>query len=246
MKKLSLFLLAAVASVASVAQSFPAFNNSHVIDAANILSESTRSYIDQTLQADEDTSGNQIMVLTITSLDGKDIESYSNEAYNHYNLGQKNTNNGVLLVVAHEDRKVRIEVGYGLEGNLPDVLCSRIIEGEIIPNFKQGNFDAGVTNGVNAILQAIKGTYEAPPQQAEGFPWWLPFLLVFGVMGLIIFFAIMKAKGGGGGSGWGGGYRGGYYGGGWSSGGGSWGGGGGGWSGGGGGFSGGGGASGSW
>ena len=171
---------------------------------------------------------------------------YANDAYNHYNLGRKGDNNGVLLVVAHQDRKVRIEVGYGLEGALPDALCGRIIDNEILPNFKAGNFDAGVSDGVSAILQAIQGTYVATDSPSEGLPWWLPFLFVFGSIGFIIILGIIKGTGGGGG--FGGGYRGGgYYGGGWSSGGGGWsGGGGGGWSGGGGGFSGGGGASGSW
>lgn len=248
----SMFMVLGITTKLS-AQSFPALTGSHVIDDANILSDQTEASIDLLIQADEDTSGNQIMVLTITNLNGGDIETYANEAFNHYQLGQKGTDNGVLLVVAHEDRKVRIEVGYGLEGDLPDVLCNRIIQNDIIPNFKNGDFDAGVSNGVNSILQAIQGTYVAQdvPSGDSGFPSWLPFLIVFGIIMIIIILGAISGKGGGGrGSR---GFGGGYYGGGWSSGGwssgssgGGWSGGGGGWSGGGGGFSGGGGASGSW
>ena len=245
---LSWMLLWAFSSAAQT--NFPPITDSHVIDDAHILSDGTRQSLDVILKQDMDTSGNQILVLTIPSLEGRDIEGYANDAYNHYNLGQKGSDNGVLLVIANKERRIRIEVGYGLEGVLPDALCGRIIDNEITPNFKEGNFDAGVTNGVHAILQAIKGTYRAT-SSGDGFPWWIPFLLVFGAMGVIILVAIFKSKGGGtgGGSGWGRGFYGGYYGGWssnrWSGGGGSWGGGGGGWSGGGG-FSGGGGASGSW
>lgn len=232
------------------AQNFPPITGSHIIDAANILSDQTKRSLDLLLQADEDTSGNQILVVTISSLEGQDIETYANNAYNHYRVGQKGTDNGVLLLVAHQDRKVRIEVGYGLEGDLPDVLCNRIIQNDIIPYFKKGDFNSGVNNGVNSILQAIQGTYVAKDKPWDGsIPMWLPILIVFIIIGVIVLLGIINGKNGGGGfrGTRGGGYYGGYYGGGWSSGGSGWsGGGGGGWSGGGGGFSGGGGASGSW
>lgn len=241
---LPLWLMLGVVSVS--AQKFPAISRSHVIDNANILSEATEISLDRLIQAEEDSSGNQVMVLTLKSLDGYEIADYANKAYNHYNLGQKGSNNGVLLVVAMEERRIRIEVGYGLEGNLPDALSARIIDREIQPNFRNGNFDAGITNGVHAILQAIHGAYTAPDEEPD-IPWWFPILVIFGFMGIIIAISILKGKGGG--NGFGGGYRGGgyygrgYYGGGWSGGGGGF---GGGWSGGGGGFSGGGGASGGW
>jgi uncharacterized protein len=221
---------------------FPPINGSHVIDEAGILSVETRNSLDHTIQLHEDSTGNQLMVLVITSLNGNEISMYANEAYNHYNLGQKDINNGVLLLVAHEDRKVRIEVGYGLEGALPDALCGRIINNEIIPQFKAGDFDAGVSNGVHAILQSIQGTYVAEDAVSVGLPVWVPILFIIFFILVIIFISRISSKMGMGSSG--GWTRGrGYYGGG----GGGWsGGGGGGWSGGGGGFSGGGGASGSW
>lgn len=248
MKRHLLLLLMALLPWALWGQtSFPPIQGSHIIDGAGILSAQTVTSLDHLIQSEEDTSGNQVMVLTVPDLGGRDIESYANEAYNHYNLGQKGNNNGVLLVVSNGDRRIRIEVGYGLEGALPDALCGRIINNEIKPYFKQGDFDAGVSNGVNAILQAIHGAYVAKDNGDGELPWWLPLLFIFGFMAIIVIMGIFKGRGGGGGFGGGRYYGGGgYYGGGWSSGGGGWSGGGGGWSGGGGGFSGGGGASGSW
>ncbi|MCG9910813.1 MAG: TPM domain-containing protein [Flavobacteriales bacterium] len=224
---------------------FPATNRTHVIDEAGILSVETQNSIEHLIQNHEDTTGNQVMVVTVSSLEGYAVSQYANEAFKFYQLGQKDINNGVLLLVAPNERKVHIEVGYGLEGALPDALCGRIIQSEILPHFKSGNFDTGVFNGINAILQAIQGTYEAPPK-SNALPIWVPvFMILFFVIISIFLRIVSGGKGGGiGGVPQYGGRR--YYGGGWSGGGSSWSGGGGGWSGGGGGFSGGGGASGSW
>lgn len=235
-------------AVRGTAQTFPAFRGSHVVDEAGILSVETKNALDKTIQVHEDSTGNQVMVLVVKSLDGNEISMYANEAYKHYVLGQKGTNNGVLLVVARDERKVRIEVGYGLEGALPDALCGRIVNNEILPYFKNGDYDGGVTAGVLAILQAIQGTYTATEKPM---PFWLPIFMVVFFMAVIVLISFIKGGGrgrGGFGGGFGGfgGFGGGYYGGGWSGGGGGWSSGGGGWSGGGGGSSGGGGASGSW
>lgn len=246
---ISVWVLCLTMGFSAAAQmAFPPIAGSHVIDAANVLSAETATSLDHIIQRHEDTTGNQVMVVTIPTLDGNDIDMYGNEAYKNYRLGQKGSDNGVLMVVAVQERKVRIEVGYGLEGNLPDALCGRIIRNDIVPHFKQGDYDAGITNGVNSILQAIQGTYVAAADDgggsglAEGWP-------LFIIVGFMVFIVVMGIISGGKGGGRGGRYYGGGWyggGGGWSSGGGGWSGGGGGWSGGGGGFSGGGGASGSW
>lgn len=146
------------------------------------------------------------------------------------------------------ERKIRIEVGYGLEGALNDAMAGRIIRNEIVPAFKKGNYESGIVSGVYAIISAIQGEYvNTASNNVNSISPLFLILLVFGVIGIFILLAIFF-PGSGGGSGGGGWYSGGYrnYGGGWSSGGSSWSGGGGGWSGGGGGFSGGGGASGGW
>jgi uncharacterized protein len=130
-----------------------------VVDQAGILSTSTEQQLTALLQAHEDSTSNQLAVLTIQSLDGEPIEEYALRVARGWQLGQVDLNNGVLLLVAVEDRKMRIEVGYGLEGDLADIVASRIIDQELRPAFREGDFDAGVLRGVRAILAAIEGTY---------------------------------------------------------------------------------------
>lgn len=225
----------------------PPLGRSHIIDQAGMLDASTESMLEATIQQEEDSSSSQMVVLTIPSLEGEDIEGFALRAFKTYKLGQKGKDNGVLLVVALQERKVRIEVGYGLEGALPDALCGRIITKDIIPYFKSGNYEQGIVNGVHSVISAIHGEYTADPS-GRGFTFKSWHLVIIILIIVIILSIVLPKSGSGGGGTW---YSGGYYGGrGW--GGGSWGGGGGGWSGGGGwgggggGFSGGGGASGGW
>jgi uncharacterized protein len=105
-------------------------------------------------------SSNQIAVLTIPSLEGESLEEFSHRVATTWKLGQKGTDNGVLLLVAIGERKVRIEVGYGLEGVLTDIRSAQIIRNEIVPRFRAGDMPGGVTAGINAILKTIEGTYQ--------------------------------------------------------------------------------------
>ena len=109
-----------------------------MVDGANVIDAATREQITQKLAAFEAKSSDQVVVVTVPSLDGEEIEPYSNRLYRSWALGQKQENNGVLLVVAPNDRKVRIEVGYGLEGTLTDLLSKLIIENAVIPGFARG------------------------------------------------------------------------------------------------------------
>lgn len=133
----------------------------HVNDYAHVLSDETIADLEKKLQQHEKTTSNQIVILTINSLEGQTVEQAANEIFNTWQLGQKNKNNGVLLLAAIEDRKMRIEVGYGLEATLTDAHCSRIIRNELVPNFKQTAYDEGTTAGILAIISAIQGTYAA-------------------------------------------------------------------------------------
>ena len=128
-----------------------------VVDAANIIDAPTREAITRKLAAFEAKSSDQVVVVTIPSLDGEEIEPYANRLYRSWALGQSQENNGVLLVVAPNDRKVRIEVGYGLEGTLTDLLSKLIIENAIIPGFRSGNFSGGISQGVDGILTVLSG-----------------------------------------------------------------------------------------
>jgi uncharacterized protein len=224
----------------------PELWGTRIHDEAKILSTGFINQLEQQLKTHEDSTSNQIAVLVIPTLGDYPIEEYALQVSEKWKLGQQGKDNGVLLLLAINDRKVRIEVGYGLEGVLPDALTNQIIRNEIAPYFRQNNYEGGIQAATNAILKAIAGEYQAEQtvtSRKRGRGSMLPFLVV-----LIVIIIISRLRGGGGG----------HRGGGWSSGagwfgaggfssggGGGFGGGGGGFSGGGGGF-GGGGSSGSW
>ncbi|MDB6060084.1 MAG: methanol dehydrogenase [Verrucomicrobiaceae bacterium] len=231
----ALLLLLCSVSVFAAPQ-FPALSG-RVVDAANILSPAMQQQLAAQLDAFERASSIQLVVVTLPDLQGYEIEEFGYQLGREWGIGQKGKNNGAMLIVAQAERKVRIEVGYGLEGALTDALSANIINTVIVPQFKRGQFEDGIAQGTAAIMAALKGEYQ--PQAARptygargGSVFWF-ILVVIGVM----FF-----RGFGGPGGFGGGRRGifipgGFGGGGF--------GGGGGFSGGGGGF-GGGGASGGW
>ncbi|WP_425373965.1 TPM domain-containing protein [Phyllobacterium bourgognense] len=148
--------LLALLSVSGFAAELPALTG-RVVDAANVIDAATREQITQKLAAFEAKSSDQVVVVTVPSLDGEEIEPYSNRLYRSWALGQKQENNGVLLVVAPNDRKVRIEVGYGLEGTLTDLLSKLIIENAVIPGFRSGDYSGGISKGVDGILAVLSG-----------------------------------------------------------------------------------------
>ncbi len=143
------------------------FLSGRVMDEANVLSSESKLSIENKLKEHEKATSNQVVVLIIPSLEGEVLEEYSLKVASTWKLGQKGKDNGVLLLIAKNDRKLRIEVGYGLEGSLTDALSSRIIRNEITPSFKQGNFSLGVEQGVDAILSAIAGTYKEQEESAK-------------------------------------------------------------------------------
>lgn len=128
-----------------------------VVDAAGIIDPSVRQQLAQKLADFEAKSSDQVVVVTVPSLNGEDIETYANRLFRAWALGQKQENNGILLVVAPNDRKVRIEVGYGLEGTMTDALSSVIINGTIIPAFRTGDYSGGISQGVDGILSVLSG-----------------------------------------------------------------------------------------
>ncbi len=157
-----------------------------VVDLADILSPETERTVEALLAEHEAATSNQVAVLTIPSLDGEPLEDYSLRVARAWQLGTSEFDNGVLLLIAYRDRKIRIEVGYGLEGALPDVVAARIIRHEITPRFREGDFDGGVLAGVRAIVGALEGTYTPPEDTADAPPFWagllfltLPMLFAF-------------------------------------------------------------------
>jgi uncharacterized protein len=253
---LSLCVALALAAGVALALTFPPLSG-RIVDQANIIPQQTRETLEPKLAELEQKSGIQLVVATVNTLEGQEIEPYANELFRFWKLGEKNKNNGVLLLVAPRERRVRIEVGYGLEGTLTDALSAVIIANAITPRFKTGDYGGGITRGVDDIVTVLT-TDESEwqkrpslrldrPQAAHPSSWvgviavaaFLILLVVSPGFRTLVFAMLLTGRGGPGGGGggrWGGGFGGG------SSGGGR---GGGGFSGGGG-SSGGGGASGRW
>ncbi len=137
-------------------------------DTAAMLSSQTVSTLDSMLAALEASDSTQLVLLTIPSLEGEVIEEYSLEVAEAWGIGQKKNDNGALLLISRDDRRLRIEVGYGLEGSLTDLTAGRIIGGVIVPRFKEGDFDQGIQDGVLAMVQAVKGEFAASSVPASG------------------------------------------------------------------------------
>ena len=239
----------------ALAFNFPPLTG-RVVDQANIISAQGRSDLETKLKDLENKSGIQLVVATVKSLEGSDIETYANELFRNWKLGEAKKNNGVLLLVAPNEHKVRIEVGYGLEGTLTDALSSVIISSAIVPRFKANDFTGGIERGVDGIISVLSGdTADWQPKPSVRTEDLAPlsnelFLILFVLVVVFVVWSLIRGgggtssgrsarRGGGmiflptGGSDWGGGFGGGGggFGGGFS---------------GGGGWSGGGGASGSW
>jgi uncharacterized protein len=141
-----------------------------IVDQANLLTADQRQRIESKLAQFEQQTGDQVAVLTVDSLDGEAIEDYANKVGRAWALGQKGKDNGVLLLVAKQDRKMRIEVGYGLEPVLTDLQTKVIQDEVIIPYFKKGDFGGGIEAGVDAILSTIQGKPFQPAPEPAGQP----------------------------------------------------------------------------
>jgi uncharacterized protein len=223
--------------VGALALTFPPLTG-RIVDQANIISADARSVLEPKLADLEAKSGIQLVVATINSLEGQEIEPYANELFRTWKLGEKTKNNGVLLLVAPKERRVRIEVGYGLEGTLTDALAKVIVANAITPRFKTGDFSDGISRGVDDIITVLTtdaSEWEKRPQlrldhQPANEPLnWIILLIVIVVVLLLIvspgfrwfFFNVVlnillssgssggSSSGGGGFSGGGGGFSGG-------------------------------------
>ncbi|NBR28024.1 MAG: YgcG family protein [Betaproteobacteria bacterium] len=165
-----------------------------VTDLTGTLDAAQKSALEQKLAAFEARKGAQVAVLMLPTTQPETIEQYAVRVEEKWKLGRKGVDDGVLLVIAKEDRKLRIEVGYGLEGVLPDAVAKRIIADDIAPRFKQGDFYGGVTAGVERITRVIDGEALPPPkaapaQQRGGDNWnnlfVIGFVVVFVVGGIL-------------------------------------------------------------
>jgi uncharacterized protein len=143
-----------LAANAYAAFDFPPLTG-RVVDQANVMSAESRSDVEAKSKALEDNSGIQLVVATVKSLQGSDVETYANELFRFWKLGEAKKNNGVLLLVAPAEHKVRIEVGYGLEGTLTDALSSVIISSAMVPRFRNNDYSGGIERGVDGIISVL-------------------------------------------------------------------------------------------
>ena len=167
-----------------------------VNDYADMLSPAAEQALDTRLRALEESDSTQIVVLTIPSLQGDSLESFSIRVAEQWKIGQKKLDNGAILLVSLQDRKARIEVGYGLEGRLTDLISGRIIDDIIRPYFRAGQYDQGVLEAVNAMASVVRGEYKAKesplaspgraPSQGSKYVYPLLFLIILiGMVGSI-------------------------------------------------------------
>ena len=201
--RLTLFLCL-VLPLATLAQpAIPEHGGRWVHDEANLLSASAIAELEQILKAERDSTSNQIAVLIIPSLEGEPIENYTLKVAEKWKLGQEKKDNGALLFIAVNDRALRIETGYGLEGTLTDAVSSRINRNEIAPRFRQNDFDGGIKAGVIAIIQVIKGEYkndEPPTRKSKKRSPFFTILMI--IIAIIVISRRRNNRGGGGGGYW--------------------------------------------
>jgi uncharacterized protein len=149
-------LLFALAAALAAELSFPPLMG-RVVDAAGLLTPQTRAQLEEKLASLEAKTSDQIVVATVPSLQGTTVEDFGNRLFREWKLGQAKTNNGVLLLVAPNERKMRIEVGYGLEGTLTDAISKVIISTAVTPRFKTGDYAGGIGAGVDALVTVLTG-----------------------------------------------------------------------------------------
>jgi uncharacterized protein len=180
---------------------FPALSG-RVVDDADVLNASTVGELTLMLADHERTTGEQVVVVTLASLQGYTIEDYGYQLGRHWGIGQKSTNNGALLIVVPKEHKVRIEVGYGLEGELTDAISRTIIENNILPAFRRGDFNAGVLAGTTSILKVLGGGesaqpstgWSAPEDSNDAMTGWMSLLIGFFLMSWLIWVVLRDAS----------------------------------------------------
>lgn len=191
-----IYILLLVLSVGIFAQEAEIPRLEHYVnDFTGTLTSQQRSALEKTLQQFDKETSTQLVVLMINSLEGYPIDMYAYEVAEKNKIGRSGKDNGVLLLIAKGDKKMRIEVGYGLEGALPDAMASSIIRNEIAPYFKRGDYYKGIISGLRAIVQAVQGEYvnenKENPAEKKGYGF------IFYIIMFILFAFFSRGRGGG-------------------------------------------------
>jgi uncharacterized protein len=165
-----------------------------VQDFGEMLNAVERNQLEQKLVAYDDSTSVQILVVTFKKLDGYPLELLANEIGEKFGVGQKDKHNGIVIVLSDEDRKVTLRGGYGIQAKMPPTIEKLIIDREMIPEFKNGNYYQGLDNAVNAIQKQLAGQYDAEPKEKDGIG---GIITLLSFIFIIVLFIIIASKGGG-------------------------------------------------
>jgi uncharacterized protein len=178
------------------AQDIPVRSNTLVTDYTGTLDDGQKRALEQKLVAFNDSTSTQIAVVIVQTTGDYEIADYSVQLFNNWKIGQEKKNNGVLMLVAIGDRKVWITTGFGIEGVLPDALCKRIIEKDVVPQFRNGDYYAGIDAGTTGIMRIVSGEFTADSymKNKEDKPVFFPFLMFFFILFIIIVSRIGRVK----------------------------------------------------
>jgi uncharacterized protein len=190
MKKLFLLFILPIIIIQAQTE-FPTLDK-YATDFTSTLSNTELNTLNSALKSFQDSTSNQVIFLMVSSLNGYPLESYTYEIAAKNKIGTAKNNNGILFFVAKDDRKMRIEVGYGLEGALPDALTNSILRNEVKPYFKHGDYYSGIAAGLNSIMKASIGEYKNENRNDEDEGGKFP----FGVIIAIIVFILVSSRGG--------------------------------------------------
>ena len=196
-KKFILFFGFILCVIAAIAQDFPERSNTLVTDYTNTLNPADKQRLETKLVAFNDSTSTQIAVVILKSIGNYDINDYGVQLLRKWGIGQKDKNNGVLVLVAIGDRKMSIQTGYGAEGALPDIVTQDIIQNDLKPHFKQGDYYGGLDAGTNSIIKAMRGEYKAAKKQKQSNGGPAGFIVI--VIVVVILILVFRNRGGGGG-----------------------------------------------
>lgn len=171
-------------SIESVPNVYAQDRRLHVSDPNGLLMQGTQAEINRMLTLLEDSTGIQSMVVMLPSIGQEDIFNFAHSLFRHWGIGNKESNNGMLIVYVADQRKIRFTTGYGLEGILPDAMCKRIQSRYMIPHFREGNTDLGMLEGTKAVVSVLDGSMKADNTEEEASLWEI--LLTLGAIMFII------------------------------------------------------------
>jgi uncharacterized protein len=188
-----LFFLLMLTSLELFAQQFPSRPGGHVNDYAGFMNTSQTRSLERKLQSYRDSTSNAIVIVTLENLGGESIEKAAENIFNTWRMWEGDRYNGILILASRQERELRIEVGYGLEGAVPDILAGRIVREVLVPGFGEGNFYGAFDRATDVLMQLAAGEYDAVDRATQSDGSWIPFF-VFLIMFALLYFVLMKGK----------------------------------------------------